>query len=217
MKKIIILLVVLPLVLTTYGQTDRYKQAMMVNIEKSKNATTINDFQVLANNFSRIAEAEQKEWTPWYYAAFYNLIINFQDSVNERKVMYISLARKQIESGLKIKPDETELLVLQVMLYYAEMSIDPMKGMTLMGEANELLSRAKAINPDNPRIYLEEAEAIYNMPPEFGGGRKKALPLLLVAREKFNNFTSVNFMAPDWGKDRCELLINEVNSQLANE
>jgi hypothetical protein len=53
------------------------------------------------------------------------------------------------------------------------MSVDPMKGITLLGEANEILSRAKAINPDNPRIYLEEAEAVYNMPPEFGGEGKK--------------------------------------------
>jgi hypothetical protein len=217
MKTVILFLIMLPLVLTAYGQTGRYKQAMVVNIEKSKKATTINDFQILANSFARIAEAEQKEWTAWYYAAFYNLVINFQDSVTERRVKYISLAKKQIESGLKIKPDETELLVLQVMLYYAEMSVDPMKGITLLGEANEILSRAKAINPDNPRIYLEEAEAVYNMPPEFGGGRKKALPILLVAREKYEKFTPVDPMAPDWGKDRCEMLISGVNSQPANE
>ena len=38
------------------------------------------------------------------------------------------------------------------MSYYAEMSIDPMKGMTLFGETNSLISEAKKINPGNPRI-----------------------------------------------------------------
>ena len=93
---------------------------MMVNIEKSKKAATAIDFQVLANSFARIAEAEQKEWTAWYYAAFYNLAINFQDSVNERK-------------------------------------------------------------------------------------------------EKFDKFIPVDFMAPDWGKDRCEMLISGAEGQVAND
>jgi hypothetical protein len=217
MKTLISLLIVLLPVISTSGQSERFRQAMMANIEKSKTAATLFDFQNLANNFSRIAEAEENEWTPWYYAAFYNLVINFQDSINERKAKFISLAEKQIESGLKVKPDETELLVLLVMSYYAEMAIDPIKGMTLMGEANTLLGEAKAINPDNPRIYLEEAEAVYNMPPEFGGGKEKALPILLVAKEKFDNYKPFNPFSPDWGKDRCEKLISDIKSRSLTE
>ena len=166
-------------------------------------------YQELVNRFTRIAEAEKGEWTPRYYAAFYNLVINFQDTVKERKLKYISLAQREIEEGLKIKPEETEFMVLKVMSYYAEMALDPMKGMTLFGEATSLISQAKTINPDNPRIYLEEAEAIYNMPKEFGGGKEKAMPILLLAKEKFDNFTLMDPLAPSWGKDRCELLINE--------
>lgn len=217
MKTLFSLLITLLPVLQVSGQSERFRQAMQANIEKTKTAAALVDFQNLANSFGRIAEAEQKEWTPWYYAAFYNLVINFQDSNNERKAKFISLAKKQIESGLKIEPDETELLVLQVMAYYAEMAIDPVKGMTLMGEANTLIREAKAINPDNPRIYLEEAEAVYNMPPEFGGGKEKALPLLLVAKEKFDNFKPASSLAPDWGKDRCEKLISDIQSQPVNE
>lgn len=198
---------------TAYGQSDKFTKAMLGNLEKSKSAKTLNDYQELSNSFTRIAEAEKNEWTPWYYAAFYNLIINFQDNVSERKEKFISLAQRQIESGLKIKPDETEFFVLKIMSYYAEMTIDPMKGMTLMGEVNSLISEAKNINPDNPRIYLEEAEAVYNMPPEFGGGKEKALPILLQAKEKFDKFTSSDPIAPSWGKDRCELLISEAKQK----
>jgi hypothetical protein len=193
---------------TVYGQSNKFNKAMSDNLEKAKSVKSINDLQELANVFTRIAEAEKNEWTPMYYAAFYNLVINFQDSVRERKEKYIALAQKQIESGLKIKPDETEFFVLKIMSFYAEMSIDPMKGMTLLGEANSLISEAKKINPGNPRIYLEEAEAIYNMPVEFGGGKEKALPILLLAKEKFDNFASAGPFSPDWGKDRCELLIS---------
>jgi len=186
---------------------------MLSNLELSKTAQNVEDYQQLANSFERIATAEQKEWTAWYYAAFYNLVINFQDSINDRKMKYITIAQQQIDKGLKLKPDETELMVLKVMSYYAEMAVDPMKGMTLSGEANALLDKAKSINPDNPRIYLEEAEAIHGMPVEFGGGFEKAKPLLLLASEKFSKFVPADPLAPDWGKDRCEMLLEETEKE----
>lgn len=190
-------------------QNEKFSMAMMANIEKAKTANAAADYQELANNFERIAMAEKSEWTPWYYAAFYNLVLNFQEPDASKKTKYLSLARQQIESGLKINPGETELMVLKVMSYYGELAIDPTKGLSVLDEANALIDRAKAINPDNPRIYLEQAEAIYNMPVEFGGGKDKAMPVLLVAKQKFDTFVPVNQWAPNWGKDRCELLITK--------
>jgi hypothetical protein len=195
---------------TVNGQSEKFTSAMLNNRERSRAAKTLSDYQELANSYTRIAETEKNEWTAWYFAAFYNLVINFQDTVPDRKEKFISLAQQQIETGLKLKPEETEFFVLRVMSYYAEMSIDPMKGMTLLGEANALLSQAKSINPDNPRIWLEEAEAVYNMPVEFGGGKEKALPILLVAKEKFDKFVPANQFVPDWGKDRCEMLLKGI-------
>ena len=191
------------------AQNEKFTNAMLANIEKSKTANTAADFQDLANNFERIATAEKTEWTPWYYSAFYNLVLNFQEPDVSTKTKYLSLAQQQIESGLKINPDETELMVLKVMSYYGELAIDPTKGLSVLGEANALIDRAKSINPGNPRIYLEQAEAIYNMPVEFGGGKDKAMPILLVAKEKFDTFVPANQLVPDWGKDRCELLISK--------
>lgn len=191
------------------AQDGKFEKAMMDNIEKSKTASSAADYQDLANSFERIASAEKTEWTPWYYAAFYNLVLNFQEPDASRKMKYLKLAEQQIESGLKIKPGETELMVLKVMSYYGELAIDPTRGLSVLGEANALIDRAKILNPDNPRIYLEQAEAIYNMPVEFGGGKDKAMPVLLVAKEKFDTFVPVDQLVPNWGKDRCEQLINK--------
>jgi hypothetical protein len=199
--------ILLSLITAQAQHGEKFTGAMLAALEQAESARTLENFQDLANRFARIAEAEKTEWTTWYYAAFYNLVINFQDSVPDRKEQFITLAQQQIETGLKLKPEETEFYVIKVMSYYAEMAVDPMKGMTLLGEANALLGQAKSINPDNPRIYLEEAEAIYHMPVEFGGGKDKALPLLLLAREKFDKFVPADQLAPNWGKDRCEQLI----------
>ena len=200
-------------IVSAQAQSEKYTTTMLSLIEKAKTAQTTENFQDLANSFARIAEAEKNEWTAWYYSAFYNLVTSFQDTLVARKEKYVSLAQQQIETGLKLKPEETEFYVLKVMSYYAEMSIDPMKGMTLLGESNTLISQAKSINPDNPRIYLEQAEGVYNMPVEFGGGKEKALPLLLLTKEKFDKFVPADQLAPDWGKDRCQMLLSGMDKK----
>ncbi|MGW8181827.1 MAG: hypothetical protein ACWGQW_24115, partial [bacterium] len=67
--------------------------------------------------------------------------------------------------------------------------------------------------PGNPRIYLERAEAVYNMPAAFGGGPKAAEPLLLEALEKFDTFVPDGPLAPNWGRDRCEMLLNQIDDE----
>jgi len=190
-----------------HAQDDRFTGAMLANLEKWKTASTTENFQQLANAFERIAQAEKTQWTPWYYAAFCNLSVNFKETDPTVKIRFIQLAQKQIDNGLLIRPDETELMVLKIMSYYAEMAMDPMKALTLLGDANDLIEKAKSINPENPRIYLMQAEATYGTPIEYGGGKEKAMPQLLLASEKFSKFVPSDKLSPDWGKDRCESLM----------
>jgi hypothetical protein len=209
MKKIFLFTVLSLSVLTVQSQSEKFTKAMLAAIEKSKTAVTTAEYQDLANSFERIARSEKDQWTPWYYAAFYNLVINFTDSTMENKEKYIALAQQQIEEGLKLKPEETELFVIRLMSLFAELAIDPMKGMNLMNEVYGLIEKGKSLNPENPRIYLENAEMVFNMPVEFGGGKEKALPILLQAKEKFDTFVPADALAPNWGKERCEMLLSQ--------
>lgn len=211
MKTMIILLTSLMLVMPLCGQSEKYMKAMQNELEKAGKARINSEFQVVANNFARIAAAEKTEWTAWYYAGFYNMLMNFNEQDATRRKNYISLANSQIDEGLKIKPTETELMVIRVMLYYAQMSLEPMTAMSLMPEANAMLDEATLLNPGNPRIYLTRAEAIYNMPVEFGGGKDKARPVLLVAKEKFDKFVPDNSISPVWGAERCSFLLSEAD------
>lgn len=211
MKTMIILLASLVLVMPLCAQSDKYMKAMQYELEKAGKAKLSDEFQVTANNFARIATAEKTEWTAWYYAAFYNMLMNFNEQDVARRKGFISLAISQVNEGLKTKPLETELMVLRVMLYFAQMSLDPMTAMSLMPEANAMLDEASLLDPDNPRIYLTRAEAIFNMPVEFGGGKDKARPVLLVAKEKFDKFVPANSISPVWGAERCAYLLSEAD------
>jgi hypothetical protein len=207
MKTITIIICLLTLTFSTQAQSEKFTEAMTSMILKANTVQTLDETIAMANSFARIAEAEKNQWTAWYYTAFYNLSANFKETDRGRKKLLIDQARKMIETGLSLKPDETEFMVIKVMSYYAEMAMDPMSAMPLLSEANDLISKAKSINPDNPRIYFIEAQAIYNMPVEFGGGKEKALPVLLVAKEKFDKFVPSDNLVPNWGRELCDSMV----------
>ncbi len=196
-----------------HGQNDKFTNAMLALIQKSSTAHTFEEYQDGANSFERIAEAEKSEWTPLYYAALNNLMISFMDISADQKGKLITLAQSQIDAGLRLKPEETELMVLKLLSYYGKMALNPMDTMNLMGVASALIDRMKSLNPDNPRIYLEQAEALFNIPPEFGGGGEAARPFLMTAMEKFNAFVPDGPLAPNWGKERCEMLLNQIGQR----
>jgi hypothetical protein len=211
MKRTILFALIVLSAATAWGQDDKFTDAMLSVFERSASAQTLDEYQEAANSFARIAVAETNEWTPLYYAALNNLMISFMDVSADQKGKLISLAKSQIEAGLKLKPEETELMVLKVLSYYAQMALNPMDAMYMLGEVNALTDHAKSVNPDNPRIYLTQAEAAYNMPPEFGGGGEAARPLLMTAMEKFNSFVPEGPLSPNWGKERCEMLLNQID------
>lgn len=198
---------------TAWGQSEKFTEAMTVLLEKSGSAQTLDEYQEVANSFARIAMAETNEWTPLYYAALNNLMISFMDVSTDQKSKFLDLAKSQIEAGLKLKPEETELMVLKILSFYAQMALNPMDAMNMFGEVNSLIDHARSLNPDNPRIYLTQAEAVYNMPAEFGGGGEAAKPLLTTAMEKFNRFVPEGPFSPDWGKERCEMLLSQIEKE----
>lgn len=210
MKRTILTAMIVLLAVTSRGQGDKFTDAMLAVLAKSGSAQTVDDYQEVANSFARIAEAEKDEWTPFYYAAMNNIMISFMDISADQKGKFILLAKSQIEAGLSLKPEETELMVLKMLTYYAQMALNPMDAMYLMGEVNGLIDHAKSLNPDNPRIYLTQAEAVFNMPVEYGGGGEAAKPLLLAAMEKFSSFVPEGPLSPDWGEERCVMLLKQV-------
>lgn len=213
MKRTLLFVLIVLTVVTAWGQSEKFTEAMTVLLEKSGSAQTPDEYQEVANSFARIAMAEKGEWTPLYYAALNNLMMSFMDVSTDQKSKFLDLAKSQIEAGLKLKPEETELMVLKMLSYYAQMALNPMDAMNLMGEVNALIDHAKSVNPDNPRVYLTQAEAVFNMPVEFGGGGEAAKPLLMTAMEKFNGFVPEGPLSPDWGKDRCEMLLSQIEKE----
>jgi len=181
---------------------EAYQKAMSQSIEKLFQAKTVPEYVEVANQFERISQIEKAEWLPLYYASFAYIMISFQEAENTKKDQYLDQAQKYLDHAMAIAPNESELYMLQGFLYPSRINIDPInRGMLYMGKMNESLDKALALNPDNPRVYYLRATMNYHMPEAYGGGEANALPLFILADEKFSIFKPETEISPNWGKE----------------
>jgi len=207
MKKSIFILALILLSGVTFAN-DAYQNAMKQAIGKLFQSQTIQEYVDVANQFERISTIEKKEWLPLYYSSFSYIMISFKETDKARKDQYLDQAQKYLDAAMTIEPDESELYMLQGFLYPSRINIDPInRGMALTGKMNESLDKALALNPDNPRVYYLRATMNYHMPEAYGGGAANALPLFILADEKFRIFKPKSEIHPNWGK---ELNANEL-------
>lgn len=211
MKNLMFFLVFAFIINVGTAQDESSYMMIMVKHKKSfKMARTEQDFQNLANSFERIANAETDQWHPLYYSALCYINMSFVNEDNEQKDAYLDKAQTFIDKALEIYPDESEILVLQALLYQGKIQIDPAgRGMTYSAKANEQLNAARELNPDNPRAYYLLGLNVLHTPAAFGGGPDAACPLFKTAVEKFNSAVPENVLAPTWGGERNQSLYSQ--------
>jgi tetratricopeptide (TPR) repeat protein len=199
------------ILIVSYAQETRYEQAMMNALEKMGQASTISEFTQAANIFERIAQTETNEWIPLYHAAHAWMIMGFTEQDITKKDPYFEKAQQLLDRALIIAPDESELYTLQAFIYPGKITVDPMgRGPVLVGKMNEALDKAIRLNPENPRSYYLRAVTLVNMPEAFGGGKAVAKPIFETAQKKFENFTPVSPLWPNWGKEMNEEEISKL-------
>ncbi len=187
----------------TAQEESSYMMIMVKHKKSFKMARTEQDFQRLANDFERIANVETDQWHPLYYAALCYINMSFITDDNDQKDAYLDNAQSFIDKALLIYPDESELFVLQALLYQGKIQIDPAgRGRTYSAKAGEELNTAKELNPDNPRVYYLLGLNVLHTPEAFGGGPDAACPLFKTADEKYKSFLPENVLAPTWGGER---------------
>ena len=208
MKKEIALLCILFFSKMLFAQNQQYFLEMGKAQNKFKSAKTVNDYQNIEKEFIQISNYEQNEWLPLYFIAQAIIFKTFAEPDKSKIDPYLDSAQIFIDRAFLITPGEPEIYVLQGLLYQSRISVNPMKrGRQFTQKASESFEKAKAINPENPRIYYLEGQSIYNTPKMFGGGKKNALPLFKQAKEKFDKFEPATPISPNWGKEQNEQLV----------
>ena len=210
MKKYILSFALACMSLLSFAQAN-YEKVMKEKIAKIETSKTPEDFQALANDFQRIAEKETTKWQPNYYAAF-SYIQKGRVLMREGKMQELDAvadqAQKYIDAAGSADKDNSEIHLLQKMVYSLKMMVNPQERyMTFGMKAQGELTIAEKLNPDNPRVSLMKAEDIYFTPEQYGGSKTKGIEQFKKALEKFNTFKPKTTLDPDWGKPEAEYFI----------
>ncbi len=211
MKKVLLSLSFLFLTLGVFAQSEQYKKGMknmLTKLNEAKNDPAA--YEEAANGFNRIAEAEKTQWLPKYYSAF-SMVMQAMFSPEKDKVDAILDVADRMLSEISATKESDEVLCLQAFSKSTRISVDPMsRGMKYGTESAKLLAQAKALNPDNPRIYFLQGQSAYYTPEQFGGGKKVAEKLFLTASEKFEKFPPKDELQPSWGKEATVQMLNNM-------
>ncbi|MBN1927858.1 MAG: hypothetical protein JW798_18645 [Prolixibacteraceae bacterium] len=208
MKKLTVLICLL--VFTTSLFSAVYDKNMIMNMQKMYKSTTADELIEVANQFERIGLKETGEWLPGYYAAYSYISIMFhnQELSSEQRGKYLDQAQKHIDEIMKLAPTESEIFVLQALLYMMRIT-DPSEGYTYSTMATEALDKAEVYNAKNPRVFYLKGMNLYYTPDEYGGGKEAAMPLLEKANSLFKTEISQSPLMPTWGKENNFELMNQ--------
>lgn len=213
MKKIILFPALLLLSVAGFSQSEKFVKAMealVPSVDTTLGGEAINS---LANSFERIANAEKTQWLPYYYAAlcYINLANGYYASQQLDKIdPLMDKAEPLLARAEELEKDNTELYCLKKMFNTGKMMADPMnRYMTYGPVAAEALERAKALNPDNPRVYLLEGIDKFFTPEEFGGSKTEGKKLFEEALKKMDVFKPASSIHPSWGRSQLTYFLSQ--------
>ncbi|MFI5230703.1 MAG: hypothetical protein ACHQWU_16645 [Gemmatimonadales bacterium] len=86
---------------------------------------------------------------------------------------------------------------------------DPSRAMELGMASQAAMSRALALGPKNPRVWLTRGQSAFFTPPEYGGGVKPAQEYLERAAELFAS-DAPKPGEPSWGRAETQIWLGQV-------
>jgi hypothetical protein len=160
--------------------------------------------------FERIASVEKTNWLPNYYIAFIGTINAFAAKDKTAATALINRAQQAIDDATAISPNNSEIMVVQAMLYTAILVQDPMNnGQKYSPLVLEQYNKAIAINPNNPRALFSKAEFEIGGAKYWGTDTKSMCAALAKSIELFANFKPESQFHPNWGADRAQEKLKE--------
>ena len=208
MKKATTLFILIAMSVLAFAGNDPYTKAMQEGLTLLQKAQGPQDFLEAANKFERISEAEKDKWHPSYYASYAMTIVAAMEQQPVKKDEYLDMAQSFIEKSASTEPNESEVLALQGFIYMLRIGVDPAtRGQQYSGMSAASLQKAKAIDPENPRVLYMLAQLSFGTAQFFGQDGSEACKMNEIALKKFEEAErteSQDPFAPGWGKNMAQ-------------
>lgn len=215
MKKIILSVLLSALMIVSFAQSEKYWKAMREKVAAVDTMVAPDKLMELSAAFERIADAEKTQWLPYYYAALTQinagLLMGTGSGLSADKADPIAdKAEDLIKKAEALSKDNSEIFILKKMVANLRMAPQEMARYMKYGpEGTTALETAKRLNPENPRVYVLEAEDKFFTPEQFGGSKTEAKKLFEEALKKFESFKPASDIDPDWGRTAIQYFLSQ--------
>jgi hypothetical protein len=191
---------------------EKFIKAMEKALSGMDTLKTPEAWLAASNNFERIAQKETKEWLPPYYVAFCQTMAFNMSQETSMYELFAKRAEEYVNKADALNPDNAEIYVLKSMVSGLMIRLNPMVNGQKYGPiAGMQLEKAKKIDPENPRAYMQEGATLLFTPAQWGGDRVKAKATLELAAQKFETFKPASNIHPNWGKSANEMFLDMAN------
>ena len=193
-----------------------YLTVMTATVAAQSAAATPADVQANLAQLERVAAAAPNAWEPRYYQARGYLKLGFAGKDGDQQDQLFDQAQNALDQAKKLPgADQAEVLILQAYIYQGRIMVSPMtRGMVYAGRVAEALGQAKALAPDNPRVYLLLGNDLFYRPAMFGGGPEKAQPLYAKAKTLFATFRPATALSPAWGEKMNDAMLAKTSAEV---
>jgi hypothetical protein len=213
MKKIVVLLAVTVLSTVIFAQSEKYTKVMESNIAMLDSAMVKGNLAELSNTFERIGDAEKTQWLPYYYASYCTVMSSYMEKDKSKTDGIADKGEELIKKAETLAGKEnSEICVIKSMIASSHMMVDPQSRYQQYGAASASnITKAKNLDPTNPRPVYLEGQAKFYTPEAFGGGKAPAKELLTKALKMFDTFKPETSLYPAWGKASTMYFLTQCN------
>ena len=196
---------------TSVANNLQFKTILKQTFDQFDSANDFNNKIRLSNKLSLIANKWTNEWVAHYYLSYSKAMLSSEEKDDDKRDAYLDAAEKEHNLAIAVLGKENdETYVLTALIANWRIAISPMfRSGKYAGVFRSNLSKAKELNPQNPRIYFLEGAAKFAMPRFVGGGKDAALPYLSKADSLYEKENSNDIEKPYWGKAKNSNYLNQ--------
>jgi len=220
MKKVFSIMYCTIVVSTLTLSAQDFEPTLAATLAQFEKDSTIEMIAATVNRFEMIAGKWNDQWLAHYYAAYGESIYTYIEKDENKRDAWLDKADIHLQQAEQLYGQESdELFVLRALLSSARLSVDPRNRWKEYGEIfDQNITKAKSINPANPRIYYLQGNSLYYTPKMFGGGPKNAMPFYEEADSLYQqmNIDSLG-ISPTWGKPQNTLMLGNCKESVTSE
>lgn len=171
-------------------------------LERGVTSGSLDTLQQARVLLERVAHAADDALWARYYLGLtnYRIATRFLDGDEGRAETHLNDGIDHLDAAVEGHPELAEAHALLSTLYGLRARGGLLSGMRYGPKADDAISRAQSLAPDNPRVLLLNAISLLNKPSRWGGDREKAVAELKRAIQRFEAATfEDDRLRPHWG------------------